>query len=267
MNNNTCNPANSHGNENCSKRNRVSRKNGKHSVNLQKRGSTRFQFGLIIAMTVVYFALEASFESFQGAEMVHTELEPEVLEYYPDLNDMKVEVPEKKKVVKPKVKSSSFKVVKDDTKVEPELEFIEKPKEETKENLNPDNIVYKEAEPEIDEIIFIAVGDKPIFPGCENVGKEERLKCFTEKIQNHIQRNFKYPEEAQELGIKGKVHVGFKISKEGYITDLQLRGPHKLLENEAERIISKLPRMTPGKQRGEPVRVPFSIPINFMLNQ
>ncbi len=266
MNNNTGNPANSHGNENSSKRNRVSHKNGKHSVNLQKRGSTRFQFGLIIAMTIVYFALEASFESFQGNEMVYTELEPEVLEYYPDLKDVKVEVPEEKKIIKPKVKSTSFEIIENDKEVKPELEFIDKPKDDTSENLNPNTIEFKDPDPIIEEVIFIAVEDKPIFPGCENVGKEERLACFTEKMQNHIQRNFKYPEEAQELGIKGRVHVGFKIGKDGYISDIQLRGPHKLLEKEAARIISKLPKMTPGKQRGEPVRVPFSIPINFKLN-
>jgi protein TonB len=44
-----------------------------------------------------------------------------------------------------------------------------------------------------------------------------------------------------------------------------MRGPDKLLENEAGRIIGRLPQMTPGKQRGRPVRVPFSIPITFRL--
>ena len=44
-----------------------------------------------------------------------------------------------------------------------------------------------------------------------------------------------------------------------------MRGPDKNLEKEAQRIISKLPKMTPGKQRGRPVRVPFSIPITFRL--
>jgi protein TonB len=44
-----------------------------------------------------------------------------------------------------------------------------------------------------------------------------------------------------------------------------MRGPDKNLEAEAKRIIEKLPKMTPGKQRGRPVRVPFSIPITFKL--
>ena len=55
------------------------------------------------------------------------------------------------------------------------------------------------------------------------------------------------------------------IAKDGAITSVRMRGPDKNLEKEAARIISKLPRMTPGKQRGRAVRVPFSIPITFRL--
>ena len=62
------------------------------------------------------------------------------------------------------------------------------------------------------------------------------------------------------------VFVSFIIAKDGRITDIKMRGPDKNLEKEAARIINKLPRMTPGRQRGRPVRVPFSIPITFKLN-
>ena len=75
----------------------------------------------------------------------------------------------------------------------------------------------------------------------------------------------RYPEIAQEMGIQGRVYVNFIISKNGNITNIRMRGPDKNLEKEAERIIARLPRMTPGKQRGRPVRVPFSIPITFRL--
>ena len=57
----------------------------------------------------------------------------------------------------------------------------------------------------------------------------------------------------------------FVIQKDGSIGNVRMRGPDQNLEKEAERIISKLPRMTPGKQRGRAVRVPFSIPITFKL--
>ena len=67
------------------------------------------------------------------------------------------------------------------------------------------------------------------------------------------------------MGIQGRVYVNFVIAKDGSIQEIRMRGPDKNLEKEAQRIISKLPKMIPGKQRGRPVRVPFSIPITFRL--
>ena len=83
----------------------------------------------------------------------------------------------------------------------------------------------------------------------------------------HINKTVRYPEIAQEMGIQGKVYMRFVIEKDGSITNIEvLRSPDRNLEKEALRIINKLPKMTPGKQRGRPVRVPFSIPITFKLN-
>ena len=121
-------------------------------------------------------------------------------------------------------------------------------------------------EEELDvDVPFAIIEDVPLFPGCERVSKSERRKCFQEQIQKHISKNFRYPEIAQEMGIQGRVFVQFMIGKDGNISGIRTRGPDKNLEKEANRIISKLPRMIPGKQRGRPVRVPFSIPITFRL--
>ena len=109
------------------------------------------------------------------------------------------------------------------------------------------------------------IEDVPIYPGCERVAKSQRRNCFQEQINKHIRRNFRYPEIAQEMGIQGRVYVNFIIAKDGTIQNIRMRGPDKNLEKEAQRIISKLPNMTPGKQRGRAVRVPFSIPITFRL--
>ena len=124
-----------------------------------------------------------------------------------------------------------------------------------------------EIEEEIEDVDvpFAVIEDVPIFPGCEKVKKSERRNCFQEQMNKHIRKNFRYPEIAQEMGIQGRVYVNFIIAKDGQITNIRMRGPDKNLEKEAERIVSKLPQMTPGKQRGRPVRVPFSIPITFRL--
>ncbi len=69
------------------------------------------------------------------------------------------------------------------------------------------------------------------------------------------------------MGVQGKVYVYFVIDKDGSITDVKITRVHDMnLEKEALRIISKLPKMTPGKQRGRNVRVPFTVPVVFRLN-
>ncbi|MCL6268137.1 energy transducer TonB [Flagellimonas myxillae] len=114
-----------------------------------------------------------------------------------------------------------------------------------------------------DEVSFIVVEDSPVFPGCEDA--QDQRACFQSMMQKHIRKNFRYPENAVDMNLQGRVNVMFTIQKDGSIDDVRMRGPHKVLEQEAARIISKLPKMTPGKQRGAPVRVPFSIPITFQL--
>ncbi|HDZ06802.1 hypothetical protein LCGC14_0243340 [marine sediment metagenome] len=112
---------------------------------------------------------------------------------------------------------------------------------------------------------FAVVDEVPIFPGCEDA--EDKRACFNEKIQKHISKHFNYPQAAQDANIEGRVSVMFIINSEGIIENIKLRGPDKLLEDEVERIIKKLPKMTPGKQRGKVVNVPFSIPIQFKLQE
>jgi len=152
-------------------------------------------------------------------------------------------------------------VVEDEEEVE---ETVIESTETTQEEIIEDVEVMKE---EVDvDVPFAIIEDVPLFPGCENVKKSERRNCFQEKIQRHIAKNFHYPEIAQEMGIQGRVYVQFVIEKDGSITGIRTRGPDKNLEKEADRIISKLPKMTPGKQRERPVRVPFAIPISFILH-
>ncbi|WP_240938610.1 M56 family metallopeptidase [Arenibacter sp. 6A1] len=113
------------------------------------------------------------------------------------------------------------------------------------------------------DIPFVVVEKVPVFPSCENA--EDKRACFNEMMYKHISTNFRYPEEAQENGIQGRVSVMFIIGEDGSIGNVKMRGPDKLLEDEAARIISLLPKMTPGEHGGKAVRVPFSIPITFKL--
>ena len=157
----------------------------------------------------------------------------------------------------------------------PEVIEVVEDEEEVEETViestetDQDEIIIEEIEVEEEfddiDVPFAVIEDVPIFPGCESVAKSQRRACFQEQMNKHIRRNFRYPDIAQEMGIQGRVYVNFIIAKDGSITNIRMRGPDKNLENEAQRIISRLPRMTPGKQRGRAVRVPFSIPITFRL--
>ena len=157
----------------------------------------------------------------------------------------------------------------------PEVIEVVEDEEEVEETViestetDQDEIIIEEIEVEDEfediDVPFAVIEDVPIFPGCESVAKSQRRACFQEQMNKHIRKNFRYPDIAQEMGIQGRVYVNFIIAKDGSITNIRMRGPDKNLEKEAARIIGRLPKMTPGKQRGRAVRVPFSIPITFRL--
>ena len=142
-----------------------------------------------------------------------------------------------------------------------------------KKNLNEKSIEVFEQEEHSDQgvradagqidVPFSVVENAPVFPGCEDAA--DKRACFQEKMFAHISKNFRYPENAQKNGVQGKVYVNFVINEDGLISKARMRGPDKSLEEEAARIIGKLPKMTPGLQRGRAVNVPFTIPITFKL--
>ncbi len=138
-----------------------------------------------------------------------------------------------------------------------EKEYIETLEEKEQQEIN-------ESQHELEDIPFAVVDQVPIFPGCE--GALDKTACFNEKMQTHIVKNFSYPAVAKKDGIQGRVTLVFTISKTGEIEKIRKRGPHKLLEAEAERIIKRLPKMKPGIHEGEKVNVPYSIPITFKVH-
>jgi protein TonB len=102
--------------------------------------------------------------------------------------------------------------------------------------------------------IFTVVEEQPGYPG----GEESRIR--------YLQENIKYPEEAKELGIQGKVFVTFVVEVDGAISDVRvLRGIGGGCDEEAIRVVRSMPKWVPGKQRGVPVRVQFNLPIKFTL--
>lgn len=116
----------------------------------------------------------------------------------------------------------------------------------------------------IEDVPFAIIEESPVFPGCVG-SKEDKKLCFSEKVSAHVHKHFN-SELAQELGLspgKQRIFVIFTVNKNGNITDVMARAPHKSLEKEAIRVIEMLPVMSPGKQRNRPVGVKYSLPITF----
>jgi protein TonB len=109
---------------------------------------------------------------------------------------------------------------------------------------------------EVTEEIFVVVEEQPEFPG----GNAAMMKFLSD--------NIKYPVIAQENGIQGRVITNFVVERDGSITDVQVvRGVDPSLDKEAVRVIQSMPKWKPGKQRGSPVRVRFTLPVVFRLQQ
>ena len=228
------------------------KKNPKSDLN--KNSSLYFVIGLCVILFVSWRAIE--WKTYEVSDLLLQKLNID------DDDDEEVPLTEQIKTPPPPPPPPAPEII----EIVEDEEEVEETIIESTETTQDEIIDEVEALDDFDvDVPFAIIEDVPIFPGCERVAKDKRRDCFQEKIQRHISRNFRYPEIAQEMGIQGRVYVQFVISKGGEIVGIRTRGPDKNLEKEAQRIIGKLPKMTPGKQRGRPVRVPFSIPITFRL--
>lgn len=83
-----------------------------------------------------------------------------------------------------------------------------------------------------------------------------------------LRRNTIYPAVALDMGIKGKVNVEYVVNIDGSITDMKVLTPvHPLLDAEALRVVSLMPKWTPGEQYGKKVRVRFILPITYSISK
>jgi protein TonB len=102
--------------------------------------------------------------------------------------------------------------------------------------------------------VYEQVEQMPVFQGGES------------ELRNFIGSSVKYPVEAMKNKIQGKVFVGFIIAKNGSVRNVKIvRGADPMLDAEALRVVSSMPKWIPGEQKGKNVAVQYTIPINFAL--
>ena len=208
-------------------------------ISLENKKGMFFQIGLAVTLIAVLISFE--WKSYDKSNYNLGDL---------NLDDMEEEIiPITRQEVKPPPPPPPppeiIEIVEDEVEIENEVEI-----EET--DTDEDEIVEIE---EDDEEFFMVVENMPEFPGGD-LG-----------LMKFIQKNVRYPAIAKEYNITGKVYVSFIVDKSGAVTNVKVvRGVDKNLDAEAVRVVNSLPKYKPGKQRGKPARVMFTIPINFTLN-
>ena len=240
------------------------KKNLMRKNQLNSNSTLFLQLGILLALVLVYTAFELKFVKtvFNLPDKTVSTDEPDTFVFPP----FEVEKPESPKE---KLKQKTIKLLDDfiiddtDSKAEESIIVI-KPEP----TINYDSI-FGEV-PIIDEVIeddtflFVSVEQAPRYPGCKEKSEEAYKKCFSEKLRKFVAKKFNSNLNTNLSG-KQKIHVFFKIDKNGNIVDIEARAPHKRLEIEAVKVVKKLPKMEPGKQRTRTVGVKYVLPISLYL--
>ena len=218
-------------------------------ANLDNKRLTFTLVGLVLALFIVWRVFEHRSYDKQTVDTFARQvevIEEEMVEI------TKQEMP-KPPVQAPKPQVTKIEIVENDAEVE-DIEL----NAEVDQNEIIEEYVYEAPEIEEEEIqeeeVFLSVEENPEFPG------------GPAKLLEYVQKNLKYPMMARESDIQGRVFVGFVVEKDGSISNVRvLRGIGGGRDEEAVRVVQSLPKFKPGKQRGNPVRVQYTLPIVFKL--
>lgn len=223
------------------------------------------QLGLVLSLFIVYEFLTMKTYPRKVKEMSGTIINIEDIDKLIEVKTIEEEAQPETKVALPE------KIL----KVEDDIDIKESVIESTESNefdaviVNVEKQIIDVVEEEevVEDVAFVVIEDVPIFPGCKGNNSELRA-CFSEQISKFVSGKFNI-ELASDLGLVPgsiqKIYVVFKIDKNGNITDVNARAPHKKLQDEAIRVVNLLPKMTPGRQRGKPVGVKYGLPIVFKV--
>lgn len=231
------------------------------NANIGRNSSLYLAVGLALMLAVSYFSINYKTYDKEAIDIGQLDLGDIDDEEIPITEILNTPPPPPPPPAAPEV----IEVVEDEEEVE---ETVIESTETTQDEaiVEVEDVDVEEVEEDI-EVPFSVIENVPVFPGCEreknNAG---RKKCMSDKISKFINKNFN-TELASDLGLEGvqRIIVVFKIDKTGNITGVRSRAPHPRLQDEAARVVNKLPKMKPGRQRGKAVTVPYSLPIKFQI--
>lgn len=235
-----------------------SKKNPKADVS--RNGSIYFAVGLALMLFLTYSTLNYKTYDKSNIDIGKLNLDDELDEEIPIVEQIIPPPPPPPPPAAPEV----IEVVEDEEEVEETvIDSTETDQEE--EIMEVEDVEVEEVIEDV-EVPFAVIENVPEYPGCERGSNADKRKCMSDKIAKFVQRKFN-TDLAGDLGLSGRqrISVIFKIDKNGNVTGVRSRAPHPRLEKEAARVINMLPKMKPGRQRGKPVIVPYSLPITFQV--
>lgn len=227
--------------------------------NLENYSKLFIQLGLVLALFVTYVSMENKTYDKEIGSFGDASMQDEMEEDIP--------ITERIEPVKPKSPPppapEKIEIVEDEKEVEETV--IETTETDETEAVEVEEIEeVEEAEEVLEDVPFAIIEEVPVFPGCTGTRKQ-KSDCLNKKIKKHVLRKFN-ADLAGDLGLspgKKKIWVVFRIDPKGNITEVNARAPHPRLKKEAIRVAKTLPKMTPGKQRGVPVGMKYTLPISF----
>ncbi len=228
-------------------------------ANLENHNKQFMLLGLALALLVIYIGIEWKTFDRNIADLGMANLTDE--------EEIEIPITERIQEIKPPPPPPApekIEIVEDEEEIEETV--LESTETDETEAVEVEEIEEIEEEEEMDDVPFAIIEEVPVYPGCKGTNAQKK-KCFSENIQKHVNRKYNTG-LAGDLGLspgKKRVFVMFKIDKTGKIVDVRARGPHARLEKEAIRVISMLPKMTPGKQRGRSVGVKYTLPITLIV--
>jgi len=235
------------------------KKNQKADVS--RNGSIYFAVGLALMLFVTHFSINYKTYDKDAIDIGQLDRDEELEEEVPITQQLLTPPPPPPPPAAPEV----IEVIEDEEEIEETVIQSTESDQET-EIVEVEDIEVEEEE-EVTEVAFAVIENVPVYPGCERKkNNDQKKKCMSEKVQKFVQKNFN-TDLAGDLGLSGrqKINVIFKIDQTGNIVGVRSRAPHPRLEKEAARVINKLPKMKPGRQRGKAVTVPYSLPIIFQV--
>ncbi|WP_299551911.1 energy transducer TonB [Seonamhaeicola sp.] len=234
------------------------KKNSK--ANVGRNSSLYFAIGLALMLFLTNYAINYKTYDKSDIDIGQLNMDEELEEEIPITEQIQTPPPPPPPPAAPEV----IEIVEDEEEVEETVIESTEVDQET-EIVEVEEVIVEEVEEDID-VPFAVIENVPIFPGCEKGDNNAKRACMSKKISQFVNKKFN-TELASDLGLSGRqrINVIFKIDKTGTVTGIRARAPHPGLEKEAKRVIGLLPKMKPGKQRGKPVNVPYSLPIIFQV--